>query len=98
MSTGRHRWQEDGSCVGLDKEWFFERYEEDENVRPIVDELCMNCPVRRTCFSNGFVIDENGNKTWGVWGGVYFTDGVIDETLNSHKDWDKTYEALTNEV
>ena len=98
MSTGRHRWQDDGSCAGLDSEWFFERYEEDENVRPIVDAICMACPVRRTCFSNGFVVDENGNKTWGVWGGVYFTDGEIDKELNAHKDWDATYEALTNEV
>jgi hypothetical protein len=98
MSTGRHRWQEDGSCAGLDPKWFFEQYEEDPLVRPIVDNLCMQCPVRRTCFGNGFVTDDNGNKTWGVWGGVYFTDGEIDPELNAHKDWDNIYEALTNEV
>lgn len=98
MSTGKHRWQEDGSCVGLAREWFFERYENDPEIRPIVDELCANCPVRRTCFSNGFVEDDNGNKTWGIWGGIYFTDGKIDEELNNHKDWQAYYEAMTNEI
>ena len=98
MSSGRHNWQQDGSCVGMDREWFFGHYEEDPDVRPVIDELCMNCPVRRDCFAHGFVEDENGNKTWGVWGGIYFADGKIDEDLNSHKNWDVYYEAMTNEV
>jgi hypothetical protein len=98
MSTGRHRWQEEGSCDGLPFDLFFERYEEDENIRPLVDAVCMQCPVQRTCFGNGFVVDENGNKTWGVWGGVYFTDGEIDPLLNVHKDWNAVYESMTNDV
>lgn len=98
MSTGRHKWQDDGSCLGLDSELFFEKYETDPEVRPVVDAICMDCPVRRTCFANGFVTDDNGNKTWGVWGGVYFTDGVVDEELNAHKDWQVWGEAMANEV
>jgi hypothetical protein len=89
----KHSWKNDASCYGYDTNFFFDKYEEDENLRPAIDKLCSTCPVRKECFAIGV-----SQKEWGVWGGVYLENGTISKEFNNHKskpDWEKTWRKLT---
>lgn len=91
----QHLWKDDGSCLGLETNLFFDTYEENEEIRPNVDLLCRQCPVARTCFANGV-----SGKEWGIWGGIYLESGEISREFNRHKtkpDWANTWKALTME-
>ena len=48
----QHLWKDEGACFDMDTNLFFDKYEDDENIRPIIDNLCQACPVQRTCFAN----------------------------------------------
>lgn len=88
-------WTSDAKCLDHDTNIFFEIYEDNEMVRPTVDKICAECPVRRRCFAEGV----NG-KSWGVWGGVYLEDGSVSKEFNSHRDkrsWQATWQSLTME-
>ena len=90
----KHSWKDRTSCLGLDTNLFFDRYEENEAVRTHIDKLCSECEVRRTCFAVGI-----SSKEWGVWGGIYLENGSISREFNRHKtkqDWGLTWSALTN--
>jgi len=78
-----YRWQDDAACEGLDTNLFFDHYEHDPKLRPIVDALCLDCPVRESCRTAGIKGQE-----WGVWGGFYLEDGRIHRELNAHKNWE----------
>lgn len=89
----QHLWKDNGSCLGLDTNLYFEKYEDDIEQRPITDGLCRQCPVAKTCFAVGV-----SGKEWGVWGGVYLETGEISREFNKHKskqDWSETWSALT---
>lgn len=91
----RHMWKDDAACLDYDTNIFFDKYEEDEKLRPGIDAVCSNCPVRRTCFANGI-----SGKEWGVWGGIYLEGGEISREFNKHKtklDWGNTWSSLTME-
>jgi hypothetical protein len=91
MDSGK--WKDDSSCRDYDTNLFFDTYEEDELLRPAIDQLCAGCPVARQCFAVGI-----SQKEWGVWGGVYLESGKISKEFNRHrnkKDWAKTWEVLT---
>lgn len=91
-----HRWKDEGKCLGMDTNFFFDKYEEDHALAKTIDNLCHSCPINRKCFAWGVT-----NKEWGVWGGVYLKDGKIDKEFNTHKnktDWSDTWESLTMEV
>lgn len=91
-----HKWKNEAKCLGMDTNIFFNRYEEDSLFAASIDSLCQGCPVRRQCFAVGV-----SNKEWGVWGGVYLRDGIIDKEANAHKnknDWFSIWQALTMEV
>jgi len=87
-------WSEGAECKGVDTEYFFELYESDSVTAQNVDRLCREyCPIAKTCFAVGV-----SRKEWGVWGGVYLRDGVVDKEFNAHKskkDWNETWESLT---
>ena len=86
------RWQDKASCAGKDTNTYFEIYEENPEVRPTVDKICKSCPVRRTCFEQGWQL-----KSWGVWGGMYLIDGDWHNEFNNHKsdqDWFSTWSSL----
>jgi hypothetical protein len=79
----------------MDINQFFDEYEENVEVRGLVDSICQECPVRRMCFANGI----SGKET-GVWGGVYLENGDISREFNKHRtkpDWAKTWQSLTME-
>jgi hypothetical protein len=91
----QHLWKDNAACLGLENNLFFDKYEEDVSVRPIVDSICSSCPVKKVCFAVGV-----SNKEWGVWGGIYLEGGDISREFNNHRNkdgWAKTWESLTME-
>lgn len=92
---GKHEWKDEALCLEYDTNLFFDKYEEDELLRPAIDKLCSECPIKRSCFAVGVT-----GKEWGVWGGVYLEDGKISKEFNLHKDkekWMTTWQSLTME-
>jgi hypothetical protein len=88
-------WKDDGLCVGYDHDLFFDKYEEDEKLRPAIDKLCSGCPMARQCFAVGV-----SQKEWGVWGGIYLENGNISREFGKHRtkqDWSDTWQNLTND-
>jgi hypothetical protein len=91
----KYKWKDDAICLDYDTNLFFDKYEEDELLRPAIDALCSGCSVRKECFSVGI-----SGKEWGVWGGVYLENGEVSKEFSSHKsklDWGKTWQSLTME-
>jgi hypothetical protein len=91
-----HRWKDKGECLGMETNLFFDKYEEDPHMAKAADHICNRCPVQPICFASGV-----SNKEWGVWGGIYLTDGKISKEFNAHKtkdDWFNTWESLTMET
>ena len=91
----QHLWKDAAACLGLDTNIFFDKYEDDVEVRPIVDSICQRCPVSNTCFANGV-----SGKEYGVWGGVFLELGNISREFNKHKtkqDWANTWQSITME-
>ena len=89
------KWKELAACQGEDTEAFYDIYENNPDVRPAVDKVCMNCPVQKDCFAAGV-----SGKDYGAWGGVYLSDGEIDATFNNHRtntQWAELWENLTME-
>jgi hypothetical protein len=91
----QHLWKDEAKCLDLDTNIFFDKYEEDVESRPIVDSLCLACPVAKTCFAVGV-----SGKEWGIWGGIYLENGEISKEFNNHKSkqkWGDIWKALTME-
>lgn len=89
----KHSWKSNAACYGYDTNFFFDKYEEEERIRPAIDDLCSKCPVMKECFAIGV-----SQKEWGVWGGIYLENGQISKEFNSHKgkpDWEKIWFNLT---
>lgn len=92
----KHEWEKEAACLNFDTEFFFDKYEEDEQLRPAIDKLCGGCPVARKCFAVSVA-----SKGWGVWGGVYFENGKISREFNRHKtkqQWAETWQNLTTDT
>lgn len=91
----KHKWKDEAICLDYDTNLFFDKYEDDEVLRPAIDKLCSMCPVSKTCFAVGV-----SQKEWGIWGGVYLEGGQISKEFSSHKskiDWANTWQRLTLE-
>jgi len=91
----QHLWKDEASCLSLENNLYFDKYEDNVSLRNGVDKICMQCPVRKVCFANGI-----SGKEWGVWGGVYLEDGKISREFNNHRskeDWSMTWQSLTME-
>lgn len=89
----RHRWKDDARCQGLDTNLFFDKYEENESIRKGVENICLECPVKKICFAVGI-----SGKEWGVWGGVYLENGNISKEFGKHRskdDWADLWKSLT---
>jgi hypothetical protein len=91
----KHKWKDDAACLDYDTNLFFDKYEEDENLRLAIDKLCASCPVSTTCFAVGV-----SQKEWGVWGGIYLENGQISREFSKHRtksQWGETWQHLTTE-
>ncbi len=89
----RHDWKNKAACLGMEMNTFFDDYEEDVELRKVVDSICAECPVRKQCLASAVT-----TKGWGVWGGVYFENGKISREFNKHRtkqDWADTWKSLT---
>ena len=79
------KWYHLAACNGMTKrpdyDWFYDLYEVDKEVAKQVDQICLNCPVIKQCYTEGVLEKEKG-----VWGGVYLDLGRPDKQHNSHKD------------
>ena len=93
--SNKDEWKDDAACKDWDVNLFFDKYEEDLELRPAIDEYCADCPVARMCFAVGV-----SQKEYGVWGGVYLEKGKISREYNNHKtkkDWIGTWQYLTTD-
>ena len=91
----KHDWKDDALCLEYDTNLFFDKYEDDELLRPAVDKLCSMCPVSKMCFAVGV-----SQKEWGVWGGVHLEGGQISKEFSKHKsksDFTNLWQTLTTE-
>lgn len=89
----KHKWKDQAACFEYDTNLFFDKYEEEVDLRLAIDKLCSNCPVSKQCFAVGV-----SQKEWGVWGGVYIENGNISKEFNSHKskkDWSDIWQSFT---
>lgn len=89
-------WKDEARCRDWDTNLFFDKYEEDLELRPAIDEFCAECPVRKMCFAVGI-----SSKETGVWGGVYLDRGKISREFGKHRskeDWADTWQNLTMET
>ena len=88
----RQKWKESAACLNYDTNLFFDKYEEEESLRPAIEKLCGGCPVQKQCFAVGV-----SQKEWGVWGGIFLEGGKISREFGRHKsksDWGKTWQNL----
>jgi hypothetical protein len=91
----KHKWKDSASCFEYDTNLFFEKYEEEVDLRLAIDVLCAGCPVKKQCFAVGV-----SQKEWGVWGGIFLENGNISKEFNLHKtkkDWANIWKSLTTE-
>ena len=91
----KHLWKEDAACLDYDTNLFFDKYEDNPNIRHGIDNVCLACPVARTCFAVGI-----SEKEYGIWGGVYLERGSVSREFNNHKTkarWAEIWENLTIE-
>lgn len=91
-----HIWSDDANCKDMDTELFFDKYEENPDLRPAIDMLCADCPVVRQCFA----VAVSTKKSFGVWGGIYFENGKISKQFNNHRtkqDWAEKWLNLTTD-
>jgi hypothetical protein len=89
----KNEWKNNSACQDFDTDLFFEKYEEEPELRPQIDDICSDCPVLRQCFAVGV-----SQKEWGVWGGIYLEGGKISREFNRHRtkeDWAQTWQNLT---
>jgi hypothetical protein len=88
----KYKWKDDAACLEYDTDLFFDKYEEDQVLRPAIDKLCSECPVRKECFAVGV-----SQKEWGIWGGIYLENGQISREFSDHRtkqSWGDTWKNL----
>jgi hypothetical protein len=89
----KNAWKDSAACEAYDVNLFFDKYEENEQLRPAIENVCAACPVRRECFANGI-----SNKEYGVWGGIYLEKGKISREFGRHRNkkaWAQVWKKLT---
>lgn len=92
-------WQEEALCEGMSGTHhvnlrFFEEYETSVEVRKEIDNLCADCPVKRTCLK-----DSVSKRGTGVhW--LYIDEGHYSRKINNHKPLEqrRTEEELVKEI
>lgn len=77
---------------GMKLNWFFEDYEDDDELATAMDEVCLSCPVMKECLMEGMK-----KKDYGLRGGIYLDAGKVDKQNNQHKTqevWDRIERKL----
>lgn len=92
----KNAWTKKASCLDMDTNFFFDKYEESTTIRYGIDKICKTCQVQRECLAIGVSRQE-----YGVWGGIYLEKGKISKDMNNHKtqnDWFDLWSSVTMEV
>ena len=80
-------WMDLAACNGMgmgEVDYFCNAYESDKVIAASIDEMCITCPVVKSCMMAG-----QSNNEYGVWGGIYWDGtGKPDEARNAHKTED----------
>jgi hypothetical protein len=87
----RNAWTKKASCLDIDTNFFFDKYEDSIQIRHGIDKLCKQCLVRRECLAVGVSRQE-----YGVWGGVYLDKGKISKDMNNHKSQEDWFDLWSN--
>src|SRR5690348_8392931 len=79
-------WRHLALCNGMapsnpdEPDLFFEKYESDTEIAKAMDEVCLSCPVMKSC-----LLKANADKDYGLRGGIFLTNGKPDQAKNAHK-------------
>jgi hypothetical protein len=73
-------WKDFAYCKSIDPRYFDRFYQDTPKLRPIVDDLCLSCPVLKECG-----IAAVTNRESYVWAGTFFDNGVPVPEMNDHK-------------
>lgn len=85
-------WHQLAFCKGMSLNWFYEGYEDDEELAKAMDEICLSCPVMNEC-----LMEATDNKDFGLRGAIYLNNGKPDKMRNQHKTpevWARIQERL----
>lgn len=77
---------------GMPLSWFYEDYENDEELAKAMDDVCLSCPVMKDC-----LMDATDCKDSGLRGAIYLDNGKPDKARNAHKTpevWARIREKL----
>ena len=85
-------WQDLGLCQGTPTNNFYDEYEANPRLAATIDQMCLSCPVMKQCLVAGME-----NKEYGVWGGVFLTNGEQDANKNSHKT-EEVWNAIRDRI
>ena len=76
-------WQDLAYCKTIDPKYFDRYYQDSPHLRPVVDDMCMSCPVLKECG-----IAAVTNRESYVWAATFFDNGVPVPEMNDHKTED----------
>ena len=76
MLTGQRdddeeNWRAESSCSRVDPDEFFPEYNESTTWQK---KVCGRCTVAVPCLGLAIGLEDEGNKAWGVWGGLTATE------------------------
>lgn len=60
-------WREMAECTRTDPEAFFA---DDASTTEFAKRVCDDCPVRVLCLGGALQLAAEGERVWGVWGGL----------------------------
>jgi len=86
------QWHHLSLCQGMDTILFYDAYEADPVFAQTMDEICLSCPVRSICLQEGVE-----NNEYGLWGGVFLTNGKADKQKNAHKT-DEVWQEIRGSI
>ena len=102
-------WRRNSECLNEDTNLYYEAFDSLDDLSNLddlddynqelareVDAICLTCPIQKRCFAEGV-----SHLEWGVWGGIYFEEGVVSERYNKHKtpeDWATMWSSITMEM
>jgi hypothetical protein len=80
LDAAEVHWKDFAACKNLDPKYFDRYYQDKPKLRPVVDEICLSCPVFKECATEAVLHKESY-----VWAATYFDNGTMVPEMNDHK-------------